>query len=180
MPPCGPGQKSARLPVPGLLDGIDVRPSSDRVETAEDGLSDEGFAFDELDGPVAALEKPEVSVASDVDESFDRAAVALIVHEDRRRHFIPVPRLVRVVLEVSFDLSGRDVDRDRRCDVEVVAGTLIAHPRSAVARSPIRDVRVGVVVAGHPYGRAAGLPLIALGPRLAARLTGSGHGERAP
>ena len=131
-------------------------------------------------GPVAALEKPQVSVARHVDESFDRPAVALIVDEDRRRHFIPVPRLVRVVLEVSLDLSGRDVDRNRRCDVEVVAGTLIAHPGTTVAGSPVREVGFGIVVAGHPYGRTAGLPLIALRPRLAAGFAGRRHRERPP
>ena len=164
-----------------LSSGIDVGPSGHRIETRETrSASTNGLPSTKRIGPVPALEKPEVSVARDVDEAFDRPAVALVVHEDRRRHFVPVPRLVRVVLEVSPDLPGRHVDRDRRRDVEVVAGALIAHPRAAVAGAPVREVGFGIVVAGHPHGRAAGLPLIALGPRLAAGLAGRRHGEGPP
>src|SRR5262249_37060093 len=60
----------------------------------------------------------------------------------------------------------------RRRREEVVARPLIAHPRSAVAGTPEGEVRVGIVGAGHPDRSAAGLPLVALGPRLAAGLAG--------
>ena len=41
---------------------------------------------------------------------------------------------------MSLYLSGRDVEGDRRRGVEVVAGTLVAHPGTAVARPPEREV----------------------------------------
>ena len=47
-------------------------------------------------------------------------------------------------------LPGRDVERDRRRGVEVVAGPLVAHPRAAVAGAPVREVGLRIVVAGHP------------------------------
>src|SRR4030095_414644 len=100
--------------------------------------------------------------------AFDGSAVALIVDQERRRHLVPVPRLVRGVLEVALDLSGGDVDRDGRRDVEVISRPLIAHPRTAVPRYPVRDVRLRIVVAGDPHGGAAGPPLIAFRPCLAA------------
>src|SRR5207244_2642342 len=104
-----------------------------RIEAAEDVLLHVRLALDEIDLPARPLEKPQVPVARDVDQSFDRAAVARVVDENRRRHFVPIPRIVRVVLKVTFDLSRRDIDRHRRRRVEIVAGTLIAHPGSAVA-----------------------------------------------
>ena len=130
--------------------------------------------------PVAALEKPQIAVARDVDQPFDRAAVARVVDEDRRRHLVPVPRVVRVILEVALDRAGRDIDREGRRGVQVVARTLIAHPGAAVAGAPEGEVGRGIVVAGHPHRAAAVLPLIALRPRLAAGLARRGHRKRAP
>ena len=85
-----------------------------------------------------------------------------------------------MILVIPLDRAGRDVERDHRRDIEVVARTLIADRRPAVARAPVGEVRLGIVVAGHPHGRAAGLPVIAFRPRLAARLAGRGHGVGAP
>ena len=121
LPPCEPGQNSALLPVPGLRAGSTSGRPVFGIEATEDVLVDVRLAVDELDRAVRALEEPQIAVARDVDESLDRASVAPVVDEDRRRHFVPVPRLVRVVLEVALDLPGRHVDRDRRRDVEVVA-----------------------------------------------------------
>ncbi len=170
LPPCGEGQNSASLARARLARRIDVGPSGRRIETAIDVLIDVRFAVDEVDRARRALEEIEIPVARDVDEALYLPAAALIVDEDRRRHFVPVPRLVGVVLEVALDLSGGDVDGHGGRDVEVVAGPLIAHPGAAVAGAPVGEVGGGIIVAGHPHRRAAGLPLIALRPRLAARL----------
>src|SRR5262245_59387127 len=77
-----------------------------------------------------------------------------------------------MVLMMTLDLARRHVDGDRRRCIEVVAGTLIAHPRPAVARAPEGQIGCRIVVAAHPDRPAAGLPLItARRPRLAPRLT---------
>src|SRR5687767_4671257 len=81
---------------------------------------------------------------------------------------------------MPFDRSSRDVDSNRRRRVEVVAGALIAHPRTTVPCTPEREVRFRVVIASDPHGGAASLPLIALGPRLTTGLARSGNGVGFP
>ena len=85
-----------------------------------------------------------------------------------------------MILEVALDRARGDVERDRRRRVEVVAGALVAHPRAAVAGAPEREVGLGIVGAGDPHRTAAGLPLVALRPRLAARFARRRHGVRPP
>src|SRR3954466_15497845 len=85
-----------------------------------------------------------------------------------------------MILKVSLEFSGRNVEGNYRRCVEIVSGTLIAHPGAAVARSPIRDIRVGVVVSGDPDWTAAGFPLIARRPGLASRLSWSRNGISSP
>ncbi len=85
-----------------------------------------------------------------------------------------------MVLEVTFDLAGGDVERDGGSGVEIVAGTLVAHPRAAVADAPVRQIGLGIVVPGDPHRAAAGLPLIALRPGLAAGFAGRGNGVGSP
>ena len=87
-----------RLAGAGLVGRIDVGPSGLRIEALEHVLLHVRLAFDELDRAVRALEKPQIAVARDVDQPLDRSAVALVVDENRRRHLVPVPRIVRVVL----------------------------------------------------------------------------------
>src|SRR6516164_3963937 len=151
---------------------IDVGPPCLRIEFSEDVLPDERLAIDESDPAVCPLEEPQVAVARDVDQSLDRPAAAREVNEDRRRDFVPVPRFVRVVLKVALHLAGRGIERyGRRCE-EVVAGPLIAHPGSAVAGPPERQVRLRIVRAGDPDRTAASPPLISGRPRFAAGLAG--------
>src|SRR6187200_1922050 len=85
-----------------------------------------------------------------------------------------------MILVVTPDRAGRDIECDRRRHVKVVAGALIADRRSAVARSPEREIRFRIVVARDPDRGAAGLPLIALRPRLTSRLTRGRHCVGAP
>src|SRR6202011_5265735 len=150
-------------------------------ETREHVLPHERLSLDGIDRAVGALEEPQVAVARCVDQAFDGAAVALVIHDNARRHFVPVPRLIRMVLVIALDLAGGHVDRERRRGVEVIALALIAHPRTAVARAPEREIRVRIVVGRDPYGGAAGLPLSPpLRPRLAAGLARGGDGVGSP
>src|SRR5262249_20693923 len=149
---------------------IDIRTTGLRIETLENVLIDERLAFDELDRSRAALEEPDVTIARAVDQAFDRAAVALVVDEDRRRHFIPIPCVVRVVLVIALARCCGHIDRNDRRGVEVVSRTTVADRWTAVAGSPERKVSFRIVVPGYPHRRAAGLPRIILWPRLTARL----------
>src|SRR5262245_14547843 len=151
---------------------IDIRFAGRGIETAKHGLSHVRYALNKSNGPGSAIQEPHVAIASDVDEALHRSAVPLKVHQNGRRHFVPVERLIGRVLEVTLDLSGGHINGNRRRGVEVVARALITHPRSAVASAPIGQTGFGIVVAGHPHRPSAGLPLLAaFGPRLASRFT---------
>ena len=70
---------------------------------------------------------------------------------------------------MSRDGAGRGVEGDRGGRVEIVAGPLIAEPRSGVAGAPEGEIGFGVVIAGYPHGCAAALVVIAAArPGLAA------------
>ncbi len=66
-----------------------------------------------------------------------------------------------MILEMPFDLTAGGIEGDHRCGVEIVAGTLIAEPRAAVAGTPECQVGFRIVVAGHPDRGAAALVMIA-------------------
>src|ERR1700680_2517535 len=76
---------------------------------------------------------------------------------------------------VAFDLAGGHIDRNGRGREKIIAGALVTHPRAAVAHPPEREVRLGVVIPGDPYGAAPGFPLISLRPRFATRLSRCRH-----
>src|SRR5229473_173890 len=81
---------------------------------------------------------------------------------------------------MSFDSATRHIDSKRGRGIEIVASTLVAHPRSAVSRAPERQIGVGIVVGRDPYRAAAGLPLIALRPGFAAGFAGGRNGVGPP
>src|SRR6266446_2061754 len=85
-----------------------------------------------------------------------------------------------MVLVVALNLAGRGIEGHHRRGEEIVTGTLIAHPRPAIARAPEGKIGFWIVGAGDPYGPTAGLPLIAFGPGLGTQLTGLRHGVSLP
>src|SRR6266478_8589556 len=80
-----------------------------------------------------------------------------------------------MVLEMALDLARRGVDRHGRRGIQIVARPLVAHPRPAIAGAPERKISFRIIGAGDPHRSAAGLPLVTLGPSLAARLAGRRH-----
>src|SRR5262249_37183095 len=71
------GAEVCALACTRFLGFVDFRPSGHRIEADVDILIDIRLAVDELDRALrGALEKPEISVACDVDESLYGAAVA--------------------------------------------------------------------------------------------------------
>lgn len=78
-------------------------------------------------------------------------------------------------------LSSQLQDRNRRCGVEIVTGTIVADRGTAAARAEKCEVGVGIVVPGDPHRSATRLLLVtARRPRIATRLARSGNRERAP
>ena len=113
LPPHSDGQNSAVFPVPGLCSGSTSGRPVSGSRRRNTFCFTYGLPSMKWIGPSRALEKPQVAVAGHVDQTLDGAPAALVVHQDRRRNFVPVPGIVGVVLEVSFDLArGR---RRARC-----------------------------------------------------------------
>src|SRR5438034_1343982 len=149
------------------------------IDALEDVLLDVGRRRDERDFVLGALQPVEIAVARRMDEAFDGAAVLREVEDHRRVGFVPIPRVVPVVLEVRRQLSGVGIDRDRGGREEVVTRALVAEPRRGVAGAPIGQVQRRIVGAGDPHGPTALLPGVA-GPRLATLLSGGGNRVRLP
>ena len=101
LPPCSVGTEVGLLARAGLVRRIDFRPAGFRIEAREHVLVHVRLAFDEMDRTAAAFQEPQVAVARDVDQTFDGASAALEVDQDRRRDFVPVPGVVRMVLVSS-------------------------------------------------------------------------------
>src|SRR4029453_9581113 len=98
----------------------------------EDVLVYEWGGGDEIDLLPAALEHPDIAVATGMDQALDVATANFEVGKDRRIDFVPVPRIVIVVLEMRLDLAAVGIDGDHRGGVEVVAGMGIARPRRGI------------------------------------------------
>src|SRR5262249_16916086 len=153
--------------------GIDNWPSCFRVETLVHVLPYKRFAFDKTDFAAGPLEEPQISIASDVNQTFVGSAAALEIHQDRRRDFIPIPGFIRIVLKMTFDFSCGNVHCNRRRRVEIVSGPLVAHPGTAVAGTNKDKVRLGIIVWCDPNRSATVFPLIAaFRPRFAAGFAG--------
>ena len=81
---------------------------------------------------------------------------------------------------MTLDLAGGGVDRHSRTGVEIVAGPLVTHPRSAIAGTPEAEIGCRIVGAGDPDRSTPGLPLVTRGPSLGSRLARRRHGISLP
>src|SRR6185436_12442215 len=107
-------------------------------------------ALYETNGAAGALEEPQIAVARHIDEPLDGSAAAPVVDKDRWRYLIPIPGVIGVILEMTFDLTGGHIKCDGGCGIKIVPGTLIAYPWAAVAGTKISDIGVHIVVPGDP------------------------------
>src|SRR5262245_20445620 len=165
---------------PWLSSGINLRTAGLGIKAQEDVLIHIRFAFHEPNGSAGTFEKPQITVARHVNQALDGAPAAPVIDKDRRRNFVPIPRIVGVILEMSFDFASGNIDCDSRRSVEIVAGPLVTYPWAAIASAPVSQVGFRVVISGNPDWSSAGLPLIAFRPRLAARLSRRRDGVGSP
>src|SRR5260370_32260150 len=101
---------------------------------------------------------------------------------DQHRHMcrIPVVDVVRRELKMPAELAGVAIQAHQRTGIEVVAPTSVAVVvGSRIAGSPIDQVEYGVLRAGDPRRRAAGLPTLAP-PRFMSPLTRARDRPEAP
>src|SRR5262249_5223174 len=111
------------------------------------GLGIEALGPVQLIGVLAALDEAAVETVERVEETVAREMAARLaglavdcrVIEHMHADFVPVPGVVRQILEIPDKLAGIDVQGDYRIRVEVVA------------RTELR-VEVRGWVAGSPYG----------------------------
>src|SRR3989449_10320208 len=148
-----------------------ARAPGDRIDAREDLLDDERPRVDELDAVREALEPPEVAVAARMHKALDRPPVLSEIDEERRGDLVPVPGVVPVILMVTADLAGVDVERDHRRRIETFAWVHVARPRRRIARAPEAQVEMRIVVPREPHGDAARLPGVTL-PGLVTGLSG--------
>ncbi len=160
---------------------VDIRPAGLRIDALEDVLRHVCLRVDVRDAAVGvALQPVQVAVARRTEQALRGGPVLLEIHQHRGIRLIPVPRIVLVVLEIALDLTGVAIERERGGRVQIVARPLITEPRRSVAGAPIDHVGVGIVVAGHPGGAAAGLPGVRLLPGVTARLARRGNAVGLP
>src|SRR4030095_5048368 len=156
-----------------------ARAAGHRVDLREYFLGDVRLRVHALDAVSAALQPPEIAVAAGMHETLYGASVLREIDQERCGDLVPVPRIVPVVLVIAADLARVHVEREHGGGVEIVAGPHVAHPRRAVAGSPVAQIELGLVVRGETDRHAAGLPGIG-GPRIRAGLAGTGDRIRLP
>src|SRR5215510_4661785 len=105
-------------------------------------------------------------------QDFDGTSVTWHIHEDGCRHFIPVPRIVPMVLVIALQLTCIQVQSNHRVGIEVITRMRIRRPGTSVASPPVGQVELWVVMAGDPGRTPAGLPGVA-GPALMSWLAGA-------
>src|SRR5439155_23826002 len=74
-----------------LVRRVNLRSARFRIEALRNILKHVRLSFDVLDRSRTAFEKPQITIARDVDQTFVGSAIALEVHEDRRRDLVIVP-----------------------------------------------------------------------------------------
>src|SRR5262249_2839330 len=83
-------------------------------------------------------------------------------------------------LKIPFELAGRWIECEQRARIEVVAAARIAVPiRPGVARSPIDQVKAGIVRTCNPGRRASSLPTIPI-PGFMSLFARSGDSPKSP
>ncbi len=128
-----------------------------------------------------AIEHVVEAVAIGLRDQLALAAVDRRVEEHERLVRIPVVHVFGRELEVPLHLAGRRIEREHRIGIEVVAGTVVGIPvRRRIAGGPVEKIELGIERAGQPRRAAAGLPAVALAPRLGPGLTRRRNRVRAP
>ena len=130
--------------------------------------------------PVSAVEEPHIAIPCHIDQPFHRSSVALVVDKNRWRDLIVIPGIVGMVLEVAFDCSRRDIERDGRSGVEIIARPIVADCRTSIARTKVSEILFRVIIPRDPDRCAACLPFVAFRPGLAAGFSRRRHGVSSP
>src|SRR6266571_3356624 len=75
-----------------------------------------------------------------VDQAFDSPSVFVHINQQGRGNLIPVPRIVPMILKVSFDLARLRFEGHHRRGVQVIPGVEIPGPWGGVAHTKIGQV----------------------------------------
>ena len=131
---------------------------------------------------VLAIEEEQEAVAAHHGHALPRPAGDLRVVQHRRDREIRFPDVVAERLVMPAQLPGLHVQRNDGAEIEVVAGAhFAAMLRHAVSGDEVDQAEIRIGGAHQPDRAAAGLPrIVALGPRLVARLSRTGNDVELP
>jgi hypothetical protein len=120
--------------------------------------------------PFARSKQKEESIAACLCEKLTLSAFELGVEQDGRLYSIPVMGVVRRNLIAPRHLSRIDVQRDDGAGPEMSPSRLACVYGIWIAGTPVNEVQVGIVSAGHPCHAAAVVASLRIGPGLSAGL----------
>src|SRR5262249_1070734 len=127
-----------------------------------------------------AIEDVEKSVAIRVQQQLAHAAVKGHVDQHGPALRVPVMRVVRCELEMPFELSGLEIERDNRAGVKIVAApSASVEIRPGISGGPVEQVQIRIEGSAEPGSPATPLNR-KIAPGLRARIALGGNGIKAP
>src|SRR5258708_25255052 len=100
-----------------------------------------------------------------------RLSLPICIHQHGSLYGVPIPNIVRRVLEVPFELAGLGVEGDVARGIEIVTEALIAiEVRTGVTRRPVDGAGLRILGSCHPGGTARMRNLLSL-PGFPSRFT---------
>ena len=113
-------------------------------------------------------------------EQLARLSVPVCIHQHRSLNGVPIPDVVRRVLEVPLELASLGVQREVGVGIQIVAEALIAvEVRPGVSGRPVDGAGLGIVSPRHP-GATAGMSDVLALPGFRAWFAGLGDGPESP
>src|SRR5260370_31506419 len=149
-----------------LSDGADAR-----VNARSPSLIYERNCYQMLS--IGAIQEKEKPIAAGLREKLARLTLELGVKQYRRLDRIPVMDIVGRGLKIPGELPRVRVQSHYRTDIEIVTRPPLAdHHRIGIAGTPINQIKLRVVGAGHPrHASTVEKGVRVFGPRFGARLT---------
>ena len=120
------------------------------------------------------------SVAICVQQQLTRLSTPICVHQHGRLYGVPVPNVMRRVLEMPFELARLGIQGDIGVGIEIVSRAVVAvEVVPGVARRPVDDAQCRVVSPSEPGGSARMIDVLAI-PGLRTRLARFRNGPESP
>src|SRR5699024_6187364 len=111
--------------------------------------------------PIRTIQQIQVTAPGGMYRSRERGSIPFYVNEHRCRYFIPVPGVVRLILEMGNKFAGLDIDNNGRGCVQVISwASSRPKPGTTVTGTPVAQSGITVIRTCDPNGCAASLPRV--------------------